>query len=353
MFDLAQKIDNPIDLSLGQAHFDVHEKIKEAAKKFIDSGANRYSVTQGVKELREKVFEYICSKYGYKRKETDDCIITVGATAGLFLTAACLVEEGDEILVPDPHFVLYTHLVAFFGGKPVLVDTYDNGFKLTPNSIKKHVTKNTRALIFNNPVNPTGIAYTPDEVRAIVKCCVEQDIFVVADEVYNEFIYDFPHETALNHSDNVLLISAFSKTMGTPGWRVGYAIGHRDLIDRMTAFQQFTYVCAPTPLQRALSVTTPMEFGEKIREQYRKKRDLIYGLLKESCECVKPTGAFYIFPKTPFGTDQEFVEAALQKKLILVPGSTGSKRNTHFRLSFAADDEKLKTAGKIIRELKR
>lgn len=350
MFELAQSIKDPIDLSLGQPDFEPPEEFKRAARKAIDEGMFRYTVTQGLPELHEKLFAYFRRKYGYKRNN-DAALITVGATGGLFLACFALVDEGDEVLIPDPYFVLYCHLVNVCGGTPVLVDTYDSGFRITPELLEQHATPNTRLLIFNNPVNPTGVAYRPEEVRAIAAWAKKRGIVVIADEVYNHFSYDFPHETFLNHYDNTVLVSAFSKTYGIPGWRLGYVIGPREIVNQMCVLQQFSYVCAPTIAQKAIAACLDVDMQPRILDAYRKKRDLIYEGLKDCYDLVKPQGAFYAFPRVPNHDADEFIRRALRNRLVVVPGKTGSSRNTHFRISFAASNETLQRGIEVLRKL--
>jgi aspartate aminotransferase/aminotransferase len=352
MFDLVNGIKHPIDFSLGQPDFDVPEPIREAAKRAIDAGHNRYTSTQGTAALQEKLLSWAHKKYKISRKD-DRAMVTVGATGGLFLACMVLVDEGDEVLIPDPYFVLYGHLVNVCGGVPVYVDTYATDFRLTPELIEKHCRPRTRMLIFNNPVNPTGIAYTADEVKKICRAARKHDLMIVSDEVYSSFCYDFAYDSALAHHDNALLVGAFSKTFGIPGWRVGYSIGPSEIIEKMNTLQQFTYVCAPSSAQQAMIPALEMNPSDWIAKPYRRKRDLAYDMLKDSFEVVKPQGAFYIWPKAPAGEADVFVQRALEQKVVIVPGKTCSRRNTHFRLSYAVNDETLTRGLEILRRLAR
>ncbi len=347
IFDLVQGMTDAVDLSLGQPHYDAPEAVKKAAKDAIDRGFNRYTVTQGIPALRDKLKGTLSKAFGLKDPAV---LVTCGTAGGLFLSLAVLVEEGDEVLVPDPCFGLYKHLVSFFGGKAVMIDTYPD-FRLTPKHIEKAATKKSKWLIFNNPVNPTGVAYRKDEVEAIADVCRKRGIFVISDEIYDAFSFDFPH-TSLPKlmPEQSLLLAGFSKTYGVPGWRLGYAAGPADIIDKMTMLSQFTYVCAPAPLQAAAVTALDVDMSKEIGT-YRAKRDIMYEGLRERFDVVKPQGAFYLFPKCPWGSDQEFVKKAIDSKLLIVPGSACSQKSTHFRLAFAADDKVLKRGVEILNKI--
>jgi aspartate aminotransferase/aminotransferase len=349
IFDLVQGMTDAVDLSLGQPHYDPPKAVREAAKEAIDRGHNRYTVTQGIAPLREKLAGAVAKRFGLKDASI---LVTSGTAGGLFLSLAVLVEEGDDVLVPDPCFGLYRHLVHFFGGRPVMLDTYPD-FRLTPAHIEKAATKKTRWMIFSNPVNPTGVAYRPDEVEAIAAVCRKKGIFVISDEIYDAFSYDFPHASLPRIlPEQSLLLAGFSKTYGVPGWRLGYAAGPAEIVDKMTMLSQFTYVCAPAPLQVAAVAALDVDMSKEIAA-YRKKRDLVVEGLKERFELVTPQGAFYLFPKCPWGTDQEFVKKAIESKLLVVPGGACSQRTSHFRISFAAEDAALKRGVEILNRIAR
>lgn len=363
IFELSRGMTDAIDLSLGQPHFDTPPEIKRAAIEAIENGENRYTVTQGRADLREALGTDLEKNFGFQGGGT---MVTSGAAGGLFLALAALVEEGDEVVVPDPYFVLYCHLVRFFGGTPVLLDTYPD-FRVTPENLEEQISPRTRIILFNNPVNPTGIAYTKEEVAAIAAVAKKHNVIVLSDEIYSAFSYDFPHESMMRHHDRTILVGGFSKTYAIPGWRLGFAAGPEDIINKMSMLQQFSYVCAPSPAQVAGITALGLDMSSYI-DPYRKKRDMVYEGLKDNFEVVRPQGAFYIFPKCPRleqtllrktldavgeGADQEFVRRAVENKLLVVPGSACSHHNTHFRLSFAASDEDLKKGIDILNRIAR
>jgi len=346
IFNRIGDIKDPIDLSIGQADFDVPAEVKKAAIAAIEEGFNRYTVTQGIAELRRKVSELFRRKHGIA---TDNVLITSGAAGGLTLAILALLDEGEEALIPDPYFIVYKNSVAAVGGVPVIVDTYPD-FKLTPARIRAAVTPKTKLLFLNNPTNPTGAAYSGAELKAIAAEAKKHGLLIISDEIYDTFCYDFPHETMLRHTEDCVVVNAFSKTYGMPGWRVGYAVAPREICEAMTVLQQFSFVCAPSPFQKACARALDLDTS-KITEDYRRKRDFVTESLSKRYDFVHPGGAFYVFPRVPWGTDEEFVKAAIDEKLLIVPGGACSRLKTHFRISYAASDRTLERGVEVLNRL--
>lgn len=350
MFDLARSMQDPYDFSLGQPDFDVPPEVKAAAMRAIADGANRYTPSQGLDEARQAIAANLRRRYGFS-VDASNVIVTAGSTGGLFLAHMCLVDDDDEVLIPDPYFVLYPHLVNLSRGRPVFIDTYDTNFRLTPGLLERHITPKSRLLIFNNPVNPTGIAYTAEEVRAIATVARRHDLLVVADEVYDRFQYDFAHESFFPHHPHTILVGALSKTFAMTGWRLGYAIAPSPIIEKMIMLQQFTYVCAPSVAQKVVAAALALDVEQATMQAYRRKRDLTVETLRGAFEFETPQGAFYIFPRAPGGDCDSFAKKALDRGVIVVPGSTGSRRRSHFRVSFAMNDDRLVKGLRILRSL--
>lgn len=334
MFELAATMKNPVNLSLGQADFDVPENVKRAAIRAIEEGKNRYTVTAGIPEFQAAVNEAL-SKEGVRAEAN---MAVCGASGGLLLSLLVLADEGCEVLVPDPYFVSYGNLIKLTGATPRWIDTYPD-FKLTPERLESAATSRSKVLIFNSPVNPTGIAYTADEVRALAATAKRLGLRVISDEVYDLFCYDFPHECWLKHDPDAVLVRSFSKTWGMPGWRAGYVAGPADLLNHMKVLQQFTFVCVTTPVQWACIEALKTDVSS-YRKAYEKKRDMVCSGLEGSYEIVRPHGAFYVFPKIP-GDREAFMNRCIEKELLVVPGGAFSQRDTHFRVSYALDDETL------------
>ncbi|HQO37051.1 MAG TPA: aminotransferase class I/II-fold pyridoxal phosphate-dependent enzyme, partial [bacterium] len=185
VFALAANMTDPVNLSIGQPHFDVPESIKEVAIQAIRDGRNSYTLTAGIPELRERLLE----RYRQRRIEAEDVIITSGASGGILLCFLALLNEGDEIIIPDPYFVMYKHLANFIGAKPVYVDTYPD-FQLDPVKIEAAITPRTKMILLNSPNNPTGVVYTEAVLRGVMEVAAKHGLIILTDEIYDCFLYD-------------------------------------------------------------------------------------------------------------------------------------------------------------------
>jgi aspartate/methionine/tyrosine aminotransferase len=349
VFELGAKLAHPINLSIGQPDFDVPEPVRQAALQAIQSRKNTYALSQGLPELREKLQAQIQSEYGHPDR---DVFITCGTSGGLVLAMMAVVNPGDEVIVFDPYFVMYEVLPKLMGGQVVYVDTYPD-FRVDVDRLRRAITPRTKAIIWNSPTNPTGVMATEEEVRDVAELASKHNILLISDEIYRAFCYDRPFVSPARFNPDTLVLDAFSKSHGMPGWRVGFAHGPRPLIQEMIKLQQYTFVCAPHPFQWAAVTALDIAPSEQIAH-YRRKRDRIVEGLKDFYEMVPPTGAFYAFPKVPWGTDREFVEEAIREyQLLIIPGRVFSRRATHFRLSFAASDEILERGIEALQRLAR
>lgn len=345
VFDLASKIKNPINLSIGQPHFDVPEEIKKVAIENIEKGFNHYTLTQGIPELRERVSQDLKKK----KIQFEDIFITSGVSGAIFLACLALLDDGDEILIPDPYFVMYKHLGNLAGAVPKYVDTYPD-FKMTASRIEKALTPKTKLVALNTPSNPTGVAMTEEEVKDIAELLKPKGIPVLSDEIYDQFIYDLPHASLGRYYPKTLTMGGFSKTYGMTGWRLGYTAGPEEIIQEMVKLQQFSFVCAPSFAQKAGVAAMDYSMDGQISD-YKRKRDFVYNELKEVYSVVKPGGAFYLFPEAPGGDADPFVQRALDRDLLIIPGNVFSEKNSHFRISFSATDETLQKGVQILKEL--
>src|SRR5688572_25011373 len=267
IFDLIQGMPDAADFSLGQPDFAPPEPIQRAAIDAIRNGRNKYTATQGTPALIERLKQELGRNSGLR---DGGVIVTAGSAGALFLALGVLLEEGEEVIIPDPYFVLYKHLVNFYGGTPVLLDTYPD-FRIKPAALDALITPKTRAILFNNPVNPTGVAYTKEEVAAIAAVAKKRGVLLISDEIYDAFSYDFAHECALKHDANALLIGGFSKKFGVTGWRLGYAAGPKDIVDKMAMLQQFTFVCAPSTAQAAAVAAMDVDMKQIGRASCRER----------------------------------------------------------------------------------
>ncbi|MGB1130916.1 MAG: pyridoxal phosphate-dependent aminotransferase [Haloferula sp.] len=349
VFDLAKQLKDPINLSIGQPDFDVPDVVKQAAHEAIDGGKNTYTPTQGVAELRTQL---MAEEKEFTGREWSDSefLITSGVSGGLFLALMALVEDGDEVIIPDPYFVMYKHLVRLFGGVPVYLDTYDTDFGIDADRLASLMTSKTKLLLLNSPANPTGRILSREELEGISRVCKEHEVLVVSDEIYRRFAYVEMVSMAEIHEDT-LVLAGHSKAYGMTGWRLGYACGPADIIQAMTKVQQYSFVCAPAMAQFAALACPQVELDPYI-EDYRKKRDLMVGILSEHFEIGPPDGAFYLWAKAPDGmTATEFVEKAIARNVLVIPGAVFSEQDTHFRICYTVPDDKLREGAEILCEI--
>ncbi|MBC8871913.1 MAG: pyridoxal phosphate-dependent aminotransferase [Planctomycetes bacterium] len=347
-FDLASQLENPINLSIGQPDFDVPEQIRDACVEAVQSRKNGYALTQGMPVLREKLQAQIDAEYGHDDRKVFVCS---GTSGGLVLSMMSLVNPGDEVIVFDPFFVMYEPLVSLVGGRSVSIDTYPD-FRIDLNKVADAITPRTKLILLNSPANPTGVVATPDEIRGLAELAAERNVALLSDEVYRQFCYDEPFLSPAKVNERTIVIDGFSKSHAMTGWRLGFVHGPAEVIDTMVKIQQYTFVCAPQPAQWAGAAAMDVDIGQYV-DAYRLKRDMIVTGLSDTYELVAPGGAFYAFPKAPWGTGTEFVTEAGKQNLLIISGDIFSHQDTHFRLSYAAEDEVIERGIEVLRGLAR
>ena len=371
VFALGATLKDPVNFSIGQPDFDVPDELKEEAIKAIKAGQNKYSQTAGDALLKEKISELVKKEIGWDRPAV---LVTSGVSGGLLLAFMSLINPGDEVIIPDPYFVIYKHLVNMLGGRCVFADSYPT-FALPIGRIAEAITSKTKMIILNSPCNPTGVVYSEEQIKALAEIAAEKDILVITDEIYEKFCYDGSCPSIANYYDKTLLMRGFSKAYAMTGWRLGFVAvpeSLRDVIEEMTKIQQYTFVCAPTPFQKAAIAALDVDVSVLVGA-YRRKRDLIYDGLSDKFDIVKPGGAFYAFVKAPApleastskrtrtsnslltgqagGTATEFVEKAIANNVLVIPGNVFSEKDTHFRISYATSDDKIQRGIEILRRL--
>jgi len=357
VFDLAAKLDDPINLSIGQPDFDVPDEIKAAACDAINAGKNRYTQTQGTPELRAAITKRLAQEFpktlgrgGADQLDADTgLLITSGVSGALVLALLCTVGPGDEVVIPDPYFVMYKHLVTLAGAKAVYVDTYPD-FAVTAERLEPVITDRTKLVLFNTPSNPTGVVASQKVCNDVVELCERRGVLLISDEIYDEFCYEKAERdgglwcpSPLSVSPNVMLLRGYSKTYGMTGWRLGYAAGPKPIIEQMTKLQQYSFVCAPSMVQAAGALALGVDMSQHV-DAYERKRDRVIERLSPHYNISTPGGAFYAFPEVPTSlgmTATQFVEQAVANNLLIIPGSVFSQRDTHFRISYACDDAML------------
>ncbi len=348
IFELAAGMQKPINLSIGQPHFDVPKPIKEAAKAAIDRGANGYTVTQGIPSLREKLASEIAVRLPGQERQV---VVTSGTSGALMIALCATVNPGDEVILFDPYFVAYPHLVTLAGGKSIVLDTYPD-FRIDVQKVREAITPRTKAILFSSPSNPTGITTDADTLRDLANLAREKGVLLIADEIYRSFWYEGLFRSAAEFDPDVLVLDGFGKSYGITGWRIGYAHGPKRLIEEMAKLQQFTFVCTPSIVQHAGVAALDCDISEIVAD-YRRKRDFMFESLSDLYEITRPGGAFYVYPKAPWGSATEFVQNAIRHNLLVIPGSAFSRKDTHFRVSYAASDETLQRGVEVLQRLAR
>lgn len=336
VFDLAAQLKDPINLSIGQPDFDVPASVRQAAVDAIQSRKNSYALTQGMPVLREKLQARIDAEYGHADRKV---FVASGTSGALVLALWSMVNPGDEVIVFDPYFVMYPPVVSMVGGTTVLVDTYPD-FRIDIERLKAAITPRTKVILFNSPANPTGATANAAEARAVAELAAERGIALISDEIYRAFTYDEPLASPAQWNADTIVVDGFSKSHAMTGWRVGFMHGPAAVMDEMIKLQQYTYVCAPQPAQWGAAAALDVSMDEH-RDAYRRKRDLMVEGLRQEFEVVKPGGAFYLFPKAPWGTASQFVDRAVREGVLIIPGNNFSARDTHFRISYAASEPTL------------
>lgn len=348
VFDLAASLRDPINFSIGEPDFGVPSNVRQAMIRSIESGQNGYTVTRGLPQLRKRIAAQLKEEFNWQ----PDLFVTSGVSGGLYLLLLACINPGDEVLIGDPFFVSYKHLVKLVGGVPVMVDLYDD-FQLHPERFKQAITPKTKIILVGSPSNPTGVVYRDEDIKKITDLAHEHDLLIVSDEIYNLLTYDGPAPSAVQYApERTMLLRGYSKSYAMTGLRLGYAAGPTDIITEMAKLQQYTFVCAPHPAQYGALEAMDTDISTQIT-QYREKRNLVCDLLEGVVDFVRPSGGFYIFPQVPqsFDSATEFIEKAIERNMLMIPGEVFSERNTHFRISYATSNDKIKEGCQLIRSL--
>ena len=336
-FDLAAKLDDPINLAIGQPDFAMPAAACEAAKAAIDAGKSGYTQTQGIPQLRERLEGAVRGELGDPERKL---CVTSGSSGALVLVLMTLIDPGDEVILFEPAFVMYRPLVEFLGGTCVIVDTSPS-FSIDVEQVAAAITPRTKAILLNTPSNPTGFVAPLDTVRDLARLAERAGVTLISDELYRSYSYDEPFHSPAAHSDRVVVIDGFSKSHAMTGWRVGWVHGPAEIIDACTMLQQYTFVCAPQAGQwgAIAALDAPMDIP---LAECKRKRDKLMAGIAGHYRFVKPGGAFYLYPEAPGGSGKRFAEAAAeQEKLIVVPGSVFGAADTHFRIAYTVSDRTL------------
>jgi aspartate aminotransferase len=348
VFDLSATMKDPINLSIGQPHFDTPQPVKDALKRAIDEGRNAYSPTQGIAPLVRKLQERVDAEY---RHADRSLFVTSGTSGGLLLALSVLIDPGDEVIFFDPYFVIYKHLTTLVGGTPVAIDTYPD-FRIDLDKVRSAISPRTKVIVCNSPANPTGTVFSEGDLRGLAELAAEHNVVLISDEIYRTFCYDGPFISPARYNDRTLVIDGFSKSHSMTGLRLGFAHGPAEIIQQMIKLQQFTYVCAPQPVQWAGLTALDVDVTDRV-DAYRGNRDFMVKELSDTYEFAPAGGAFYLFAKAPWGTASEFVAEAIRQNLLIIPGNVFSARDTHFRMSYSAERRILERGVELLKKLAR
>ena len=359
-FDIVSEMDDAISLGVGEPDFDTPWHIREEGIYSLERGKTFYTSNSGLKELKEEVCAYLSRRFNLEYDFRNEVFITVGGSEAIDLALRSMLDEGDEVLLPQPSYVSYEPCITLADGVPVIIELKEKDeFKLTKEQLLEAITPKTKILIMPFPNNPTGAIMTREELKDIAEVCVEKDLYVISDEIYSELTYSGNHVSIASlpgMKERTIVINGFSKSYAMTGWRLGYACGPEVIIEQMLKIHQFAIMCAPTTSQYA--AVEALKNGdadvEKMRIAYNQRRNYLTKEFKDmGLDCFEPFGAFYVFPSIKkFGmTSDEFATRLLkQEKLAVVPGTAfGDCGEGFLRISYAYSMDDLKKALRCLR----
>ncbi len=345
-FDIVSEMQDAISLGVGEPDFDTPWSVREEGIYSLERGRTFYTANAGLKELRIEIGNYISRKYDLHYDAVHEIMVTVGGSEAIDLALRAMVDPGDEVLIPQPSYVSYLPCAVMADAKPVIINLKEeNEFKLTRKELEESITDKTKILVLPFPNNPTGGIMTKEELEELVPVIIEHDLYVISDEIYAELTYKGRHVSIASlpgMHDRTVTINGFSKAFAMTGWRLGYAIAPKVIMDQMIKLHQFAIMCAPTNSQFAAveALKNCDDEVTKMVEAYdQRRRFLIDALRGMGLECFEPFGAFYVFPSIKkFGlSSDEFASRLLrEEKLAVVPGTAfGDCGEGFLRISYA------------------
>lgn len=361
-FDIVNEMDNVISLSVGEPDFQTPWHVREAGITSLEQGKTWYTPNRGFKELCREISNFYKRKYNLTYDPLEECVVTVGGSEAIDIAIRCLASAGDEVLIPQPSFVCYEPLTMMAGATPVIIETKaENAFRLTAEQLEEKITEKTKLLILPYPNNPTGGIMERADLEEIAAVIEKHDLMVLSDEIYSELTYEGKQHVSIASIDGMrertIVINGFSKSYAMTGWRLGYALGPKEIIAMMVKLHQFCIMSAPTTAQYA--AIEALRNGdvdiENMRSEYDMRRRFVVGSLNEmGLSCFNPEGAFYCFPciKSTGLTSEEFCTRLLHsKRVALVPGSAfGESGEGYVRLSYSYSIKHLIRAMELIHE---
>ena len=354
-FDIVSEMKDAISLGVGEPDFDTPWHIRDEGIYAFERGKTFYTSNAGLKDLRAEISNYIKRTQGISYNSDNEILVTVGGSEAIDIGLRAVINDGDEVIIPQPSYVSYEPCAILAGAKPVIINLKaENEFRLTPEELLNAITEKTKVLVLPYPNNPTGAIMERSDLEKIAKIAIEKDILVMSDEIYAALTYKEKHVSIASiegMKERTILINGFSKAYAMTGWRLGYACAPAQIIKQMTKIHQFAIMCAPTTSQYAAveALKNGDEDVEKMRQAYNQRRRFLMNAFKNmNLECFEPFGAFYVFPCIKeFGmTSEEFATKFLmEEKVAVVPGTAfGDCGEGFLRISYAYSLENLKIA---------
>ena len=361
-FDIANEMKDVISLSIGEPDFQTPWHIRDEGIKTLEKGKTWYSPNRGFAQLLNEISDYYKRRYGVYYEPNKQTLVTVGGSEAIDLAFRSLIEEGDEVIIPEPSFVCYQPLTVMAGGTPVVINTKnEDNFRLKASDLEAAITPKTKLLVLPFPNNPTGAIMERKDLEEIAEVVIKHDLLVLSDEIYSELTYGgIQHISIASIPDmyeRTIVINGFSKSYAMTGWRLGYALGPAPIIDQMTKLHQYGIMSAPTTAQ--YSAIEALKNGDrdvvKMRDEYDMRRRLVVDSFNEmGLTCFEPLGAFYVFPciKSTGLTSEEFcTRLIMEKHVAVVPGTAFGQSGEGFvRVSYSYSIKHLKIALARIKE---
>ncbi|MGD0159303.1 MAG: pyridoxal phosphate-dependent aminotransferase [Candidatus Bathyarchaeia archaeon] len=357
MRDVALKTKDVIKLTSGEPNFVTPSHIREAAKKALDEGNTFYTPTSGIPEFREAIADKIEEDFGVQVDPESEVMATPGAIEGIFLAIMCTVNPGEEVLIPEPGYVGYAPCVKFAGGNPISVPLdEERGFELKPSEIEDRITEKTKMIILNSPSNPTGMVIDLKNLKVIAEIAKKHDLLVLSDEAYEKMVYDDARHYSIfalpEMRNRTIMVGSFSKTYAMTGWRIGYLVAEKSLVQNMLKIQGSIVLCTNGVVQKAAvaALKGPQDSIAAMVKEFDKRRHFIVDGLNsiDGFSCQLPKGAFFVFPNiTEFGLDSAKMTQFLieEAKVAVYPGiAYGNLGEGHIRLTYAASIKDIETA---------
>lgn len=354
-FDIVSEMKDAISLGVGEPDFDTPWHIREEGIYSLERGRTFYTSNAGLKELKDEIAGYQKRRFGLEYNPSGEIYVTVGGSEAIDGALRAMLDEGDEVILPQPSYVSYEPCIVLADGVPVIIELKEEDeFKLKKEQLEAVITDKTKILILPFPNNPTGAIMTKEDLEGIVEVVLKHDLYVISDEIYSELTYGSRHVSIASFpgmKERTIVINGFSKSYAMTGWRLGYACGPKMIIEQMLKIHQFAIMCAPTTSQYAAveALRNGDDDVEYMREAYDQRRKYLINALEQmGLKCFEPFGAFYVFPSIKeFGmTSDEFATMLLnEEKIAVVPGTAFGECGEGFlRLSYAYSIEDLKEA---------